>query len=161
MGSAEFWRFDELEEAPLRLLRWLLPATSILLAASCAPSPRWAHLHGGGVSARPSQVAQPPAFDSRTSWTGEASYYGRKFHGRSTASGERFNMRDMTAAHRTLPFGTKVRVTNLSNSKSVVVRINDRGPWDGHRIIDVSQAAAEKLGMIQAGTARVRVEVVK
>jgi rare lipoprotein A len=92
---------------------------------------------------------------------GMASYYAKKFHGRKTASGERFNMRKFTAAHRTLPFGTRVRVTNLSNGKSVVVRVNDRGPFKRGRIIDVSYAAAKAIGMVRAGTARVRIEIVK
>ncbi|HLS95135.1 MAG TPA: septal ring lytic transglycosylase RlpA family protein [Sphingobacterium sp.] len=82
---------------------------------------------------------------------GNASYYGDKFHGRPTASGERFNQKAMTAAHRTLPFGTKVTVKNLNNGKQVVVRINDRGPSSKSRAIDLSKGAAKKIGMIQAG----------
>ena len=90
--------------------------------------------------------------------TGLASYYGDQFQGRVTANGERFDKRAMTAAHRTFPFGTRVRVTNLENGREVVVRINDRGPFVAGRIIDLSEAAAEKLGMIAAGVVRVRVE---
>jgi rare lipoprotein A len=90
---------------------------------------------------------------------GEASYYGKDFHGRKTASGEPFDMWDMTAAHRKLPLGTRVRVTNLANDRTVIVRINDRGPYTGKRIIDVSYAAARKLGMLERGVAHVRVEV--
>ena len=86
---------------------------------------------------------------------GMASYYGREFDGRRTASGERFDMAALTAAHRTLPFGTKVRVTNPANGRSVVVRINDRGPFHGNRVIDVSQAAAQRQGLIAPGKARV------
>lgn len=82
---------------------------------------------------------------------GKASYYGGKFHGRTTASGERFNQNAMTAAHRTLPFGTKVTVKNLNNGKQVVVKINDRGPSSKSRMIDLSKGAAKKIGMIQAG----------
>jgi rare lipoprotein A len=93
------------------------------------------------------------------SQTGVASYYGRKFHGRTTANGERFNMWAMTAAHKTIPFDTRVRVTNLDNNKSVVVRINDYGPFSKGRIIDLSRGAAAKIGMIQSGTARVKLEV--
>lgn len=96
-----------------------------------------------------------------TTQTGAASYYGDAFHGRKTASGERFDMWDMTAAHPRLPMGTRVRVTNLANGRAVVVRINDRGPYHGGRIIDVSYAAARKLGMIDSGTARVRVDVLE
>ena len=92
---------------------------------------------------------------------GLASWYGREFHGRPTASGERFDMHDLTAAHRTLPFGTRVKVTNLTNGQSVVVRINDRGPLKPGRVIDLSYAAAKQLDMIEAGTARVRLEVLE
>ncbi len=90
---------------------------------------------------------------------GKASYYHHKFNGRKTASGEIFNNRQMTAAHRTLPFNTLVRVTNLDNGKSVVVRINDRGPWRSERIIDVSRAAAEQIDMIPKGVVDVKVEI--
>ncbi len=91
--------------------------------------------------------------------TGTASWYGGKFHGRKTANGETYNMHALTAAHKYLPFGTEVVVTNQNNGKSVVVRINDRGPFVGSRIIDLSQAAATQLGMINSGTAKVKVEV--
>ena len=93
--------------------------------------------------------------------TGMASYYATKFHGRQTASGETFNMYALTAAHRKLSFGTKVRVTNLSNNKSVTVKINDRGPYAKARIIDLSYAAASKIGMIKSGVAKVRVDILK
>ena len=86
---------------------------------------------------------------------GVASWYGREFAGRKTASGERFNPSEYTAAHRTLPFGTRVRVTNASG-ESVVVRINDRGPFHGGRVIDLSQAAAAELGLVRAGSGRVQ-----
>lgn len=92
--------------------------------------------------------------------TGKASWYGTNFHGRRTANGEIFNCEQLTAAHRSLPFGSMVRVTNLNNNRSVVVRINDRGPYtnDG-RIIDLSRASAEAVGMIQTGTAQVQLEL--
>lgn len=89
---------------------------------------------------------------------GEASWYGGQYHGRQTASGEIFNTYDLTAAHKTLPFGTEVEVTNLDNGKTVVVRINDRGPFIEGRIIDLSYGAANRLDMIRAGVARVRIE---
>ena len=91
---------------------------------------------------------------------GQASYYADKFHGRATASGEKYDKRKMTGAHRTLPFGSVVRVTNTANGKSVDVRINDRGPFKAGRIVDVSRAAAEKLGMIQAGVINCTMEVI-
>jgi rare lipoprotein A len=97
----------------------------------------------------------------RSLGTGVASYYGRRFHGRLTANGERFNMNAMTAAHKTLPFGTKVRVTYPRNGRSVVVRINDRGPFIRGRTIDLSRGAATKLGMISSGHARVRLDIVR
>ena len=93
--------------------------------------------------------------------TGNASWYGGKFQGRPTANGEIFDTNKFTAAHRTLPFGTRVKVTNLRNGKSTVVRINDRGPFIQGRIIDLSKAAAEAIGMIDTGTAPVSIEVVE
>ncbi|WP_417311611.1 septal ring lytic transglycosylase RlpA family protein [Ectopseudomonas khazarica] len=90
--------------------------------------------------------------------TGKASYYGQAHHGKRTASGERFDQHALTAAHRTLPFGTRVRVTNLNNERSVVVRINDRGPFVHGRIIDLSRAAAERLDMLRAGVVPVRLQ---
>jgi rare lipoprotein A len=89
--------------------------------------------------------------------TGIASWY----IDRRTASGERYSARALTAAHRKLPFGTRVRVTNMNNNRSVVVRITDRGPYIRNRIIDLSQAAAKELGMIHSGVARVRVDVLR
>ena len=91
---------------------------------------------------------------------GIASWYGKEDHGDLTASGEPYNMYEYTAAHRTLPFGTLVKVTNLKNGKSVVVRINDRGPFVRGRIIDLSYASARKIGMIKQGTALVSLEVI-
>ena len=90
---------------------------------------------------------------------GLASYYADRFEGRPTASGEVFHTSSLTAAHRTLPFGTRVRVTNLDNGRCVVVRINDRGPFVRGRVIDLSPAAARKIDMLAAGTAPVRLEV--
>lgn len=92
--------------------------------------------------------------------TGKATYYAQKFAGRSTASGEKFKPNKYTAAHRSLPFGTKVKVTNMANHKSVVVRINDRGPFTKDRIIDLSPIAAKKLQFIRQGVARVKIKVV-
>lgn len=91
---------------------------------------------------------------------GIASWYGRKFHGRPTSSGERYDMYAMTAAHTVLPIPSYARVTHLGNGRSVVVRINDRGPFHADRIIDLSYAAAHKLGVVGAGSARVEVETI-
>jgi len=98
--------------------------------------------------------------DRNHSLQGTASYYGGKFHGRKTASGERFNQEALTAAHKTLPLGTQVRVTNLRNGESVNVKINDRGPYHKGRVIDLSKGAARELRMINSGTAKVKVEVI-
>jgi len=105
----------------------------------------------------PGSYSRPGAYRE----VGEASYYGREAHGKTTASGEKFNMNAYTAAHKTLPFGTKVRVTNLTNNKSVVVRINDRGPFVAGRIIDLSYAAAKKIKMLDAGITDVELVVAK
>lgn len=96
-----------------------------------------------------------------TGMAGKASYYAHQYHGRPTASGEPYNMYAMTAAHPSLPFGTLLRVTNLRNGRAVLVRVNDRGPFKAGRVVDVSLAAAEQLGLILPGTADVRLEVVR
>lgn len=103
-------------------------------------------------------VAKEPVKVVKT-YAGSASWYGGKFQGRKTASGERFNQNALTAAHRSLPFGTKVRVTNAATGRSVVVRINDRGPYHGSRIIDLSRKAAQSVGIIGRGVGRVKLEV--
>ena len=101
---------------------------------------------------------QPTKKIEQFSQTGKASWYGPGFHGKKTSSGERFDMNTLSAAHRTLPIPSYARVTNLSNGKSVVVRINDRGPFHGNRVMDLSKAAAKELGFIHTGTANVKVE---
>jgi len=93
--------------------------------------------------------------------SGIASWYGQEFHGRPTSNGEIYNMHDLTAAHRTLPFGTVVEITNILNGRTITVRINDRGPFVGNRIIDLSYAAARMLDMVGPGTIPIRLEVVK
>ena len=93
--------------------------------------------------------------------SGKGSFYADKFQGRTTASGAKFDQHKMTAAHKTLPFGTKVKVVNLANGRSVNVTINDRGPFAPGRIIDVSKKAAEKLGMVKAGVANVKIKYKK
>ncbi|QUX94363.1 septal ring lytic transglycosylase RlpA family lipoprotein [Marinomonas sp. CT5] len=93
--------------------------------------------------------------------SGGASYYANKYQGRKTASGERFNQKAMTAAHKRLPFGTKVKVTNVDNGKSVVVRVNDRGPFVSGRIIDLSKSAFERIGNTRHGVIEVEIEVLR
>jgi rare lipoprotein A len=92
---------------------------------------------------------------------GTASWYGKQFHGRQTASGDTYDMFQFTAAHRTLPLGTLVKVTNLRNGKWVIVKVNDRGPYVGHRVMDVSYGAAQMMGFRQRGIERVKLEVVE
>lgn len=96
----------------------------------------------------------------RFSQTGVASWYGRQFHGRKTANGETFDMNALTAAHRSLPLNCYIRVTNKNNGKSVVVRVNDRGPFHGNRVVDLSYGAAKNLGITNSGTASVSIESV-
>ncbi len=103
--------------------------------------------------------AQDPS-DSLCREKGLASYYGHQFHGRRTANGERFDQMRLTAAHRTLPFGSIVRVTNRANYQSVLVRVNDRGPYNKRRIIDLSKGAASKIGLINNGVGEVLVECI-
>jgi rare lipoprotein A len=99
-----------------------------------------------------------PAADAATAQQGMASYYK---HGKRTASGERYDPRNLTAAHRSLPFGTRVKVTNAKSGRSVVVRINDRGPFIRGRIIDLSLGAAQAIGLHRAGVAKVKIEVLR
>ncbi|RNJ63277.1 MAG: septal ring lytic transglycosylase RlpA family protein [Porphyrobacter sp. IPPAS B-1204] len=113
------------------------------------------------VSVPAEQPAAPSAPQETVLGQGSASYYAAKFNGRRTASGERFDNAEMTAAHRTLPFGSRVRVTNPANGRSVVVRINDRGPFTRGRLIDVSRAAAEELGMVARGHANVELALIE
>jgi rare lipoprotein A len=121
--------------------RWLLVLSALVIVAS-------------GIAIR-------VLWTSGSELEGEASYYADRFNGRTTANGETFDINQLTAAHRTLPFGTRVRVTNLKNQKSVVVRINDRGPYAKGRVIDLSPAAARRIDMIGMGVAPVRLEVLE
>lgn len=126
----------------LRISGLIILFVLLIFSVSCAP--------------KFGEIKRPIGWDEN----GEASWYGKKFHGRTTASGEIYNMYKLTAAHRTLPFGTLVEVTHFENGKKVVVRINDRGPSIRRRIIDLSYAAAEQIDMIAQGIARVRIEVI-
>ena len=144
--------------------KWLSLSLLVLLGATGCATTR------GAAALDPPDPPDPPAHGhashghtkhehSHHGQTGYASYYARAHDGLRTASGERYDMDELTAAHRTLPFGTRVRVTNLENGRHVVVRINDRGPFRKGRVIDVSYAAARKLGLVHSGVAKVRVVV--
>ncbi len=147
----------------------LLSCLAIMLLYSCAGTPRYGRVQPNPdkpeptvKSSKPQSVHSKdrPSPKGRIYQEGTASWYGKKFHGRKTASGERFDMHQLTAAHKTLPFGTVVRVTNLENGRTVDVRINDRGPHTPKRIIDISYSAAKKLGLIEQGLGRVSIEII-
>jgi rare lipoprotein A len=132
---------------------------AVSLTRSHAVPPR-AQMDGGQVPAPNTRPAKPGHDHPRYEENGLASWYGKRYHGRRTASGQRFDMNALTAAHRTLPFGTRVEVTNLGNGRALVVVINDRGPFVKGRVIDVSRRAAANLGFLRKGLARVRMRVV-
>jgi rare lipoprotein A len=113
----------------------------------------------GCAGSLPRFTGSTPGADENLVFEGEASYYGDEFAGRETSSGETYSPDALTAAHRSLPFNTKLRVTNQANGLSVVVRVNDRGPWKPGRIIDLSMEAARRLKMIGPGTALVKLEI--
>jgi len=128
----------------MRRVQILIAACLVFLVVACAgkPAPSTTPVRKGDTE------------------KGIASWYGKKYHGRLTANGERYDMHKMTAAHRTFPFGTVVEVTNLENGRKARVRINDRGPFVKGRIIDLSYKAARELEMVESGVVRVRIEVV-
>ena len=126
-----------------------LAALAFLAGCSTVPG------HAPSQSDTPVPAPAPASSTSLELGRGKASWYGPRFHGRRTANGERFDMNELTAAHRTLPFGTLVRVLNVQNGREVVVRINDRGPHVRGRIIDLSKAAAAEIDLLQAGEALV------
>jgi rare lipoprotein A len=136
-----------------RALSILMAAISSVAGMGAAPVPD----HPGSQAKTKSKASQPV---SKPYQVGDASWYGKSFHGRATASGEDFDMFDLTAAHRQLPLGTLVKVTDLRSGKSVVVRINDRGPYVKNRIMDLSYSAARLLGF-RAGVEKVRLDLVK
>ena len=125
----------------------------------------------GGQPFNPPMVKPPPgdlfqpesvSIDPKDVYQiGIASYYGRRFHGRKTANGERFDLHEMTAAHRVLPLGSVIRVTNLENGKSVAVKVNDRGPFVRGKILDLSFGAATALDMVRRGRAKVMIEIIQ
>ena len=169
----------------MRSLRTFIGIAALLATAACVPAPIYRNgaipavrpaagqaSSGSGTTAResPPVVSTPhnvhPVDPQNISTAnayqvGVSSYYGKKFHGRKTANGEIFNMYKLTAAHRVLPLGTVAKVTNLSNGRWVVVKVNDRGPFIEGRILDLSFAAALEIEMVQQGTAKVMIEIVE
>lgn len=129
--------------------------------SSCASSPRFTKERSAEPKYNPSKIPSKSSSGKATTYKGIASYYAHDFHGKKTANGEIFDMHQLTAAHRSFPFNTKVRVTNLDNGKTCVVRVNDRGPFKLERIMDLSFGAAEALDMMKTGTASVQLEVVE
>jgi len=141
--------------------------TTALIGLGAMPAPPRAHaavtISSGMTDVQPArQQAEPPTIPAKPQpELVEASYYGDEFAGRPTANGETFDPNLLTAAHRTLPFGSLVEVSDEFSGRSVIVRINDRGPFHGDRAIDLSEAAAEKIGLADAGTGRVSLNVVR
>jgi rare lipoprotein A (peptidoglycan hydrolase) len=133
----------------------------LIFLSSCASSPRFTKDRFAEPKVNPSRPAAASTGGKATSYTGIASYYAHDFHGKKTANGEAFDMHALTAAHRSFPFNTKVRVTNTENGKSCIVRVNDRGPFKLERIMDLSMGAAEALDMMKSGTATVTLEVLE
>ena len=151
-------------------------ATAVALTLAFWPDPKPDPILLGRGKASVAAVSSPPqpsvesdptssASGEETPTTGEdlgsgdASYYGTELEGNPTASGEAFRSEGLTAAHRSLPLGSRIRVTNLRNGEAVVVRVNDRGPFAKNRVVDLSKAAAREIGMLRSGTARVRMEL--
>ena len=156
----------------MKQFTWVLTLAALVLSSGCMPV-RWGSkpepAQSSGTTEQRSSRGNPPVYevfgkryyvmDSSEGYRerGVASWYGKKFHGKPTSSGERYDMHKMTAAHKSLPLPTDVRVTNLRNGRSVTVRVNDRGPFVDNRIIDMSYAAAKELDMVRDGTTLVEV----
>ena len=129
----------------------------ITFSQSCSNSPRY-----NRSKPKPAKSKSNPQINkSQKVFYGISSYYGKDFDGKLTANGEKFDMYGLTAAHKTLPLNTIIRVTNKTNDKSLILRVNDRGPYVGNRILDCSYGAALKLDFLQQGTAEVKIEVIE
>ena len=153
--------------------RWqrvlVLGLSGLLWAASCAPAPRYT----SGRKAPPKRASTRQPVTPRSKITppanlrpgmvlmGVSSFYGSDFHGKLTANGEVYDMYGLTAAHKTLPLNTIIRVTNMANRRNLIVRVNDRGPYVTGRILDLSYGAALKLGFVNQGTTRVKIEIIE
>ena len=134
----------------------------IFFIISCTSSPRYTPNQIKIEPNKRNKINKVEKYDrSKKVFKGISSYYGSKFHGKLTANGEIFDMYGLTAAHKKLPLNTIIRVTNLENENSLILRISDRGPYVGNRILDCSYGAAKKLGFISEGTAPVKIEVIE
>jgi len=155
------------------LIRIIILVFIGLFCVECAPAPRYKSGSSFSTTAKKkektktskkkrNQQSKKPTFNkSKMIYKGVSSYYGPKFHGKLTANGEIFDMYGVTAAHKEFPFNTVTRVTNENNGKSLIIRINDRGPYVGDRILDCSFGAAKKLGFVAEGTAPVKIEILE
>ena len=129
-----------------------------LLSISCSNSPRY---RTGSLPEKKGQIPLATKGKHAKVLYGVSSYYGEDFHGKLTANGEVYDMYGVTAAHKTLPLNTVARVTNMENDKSIILRINDRGPYVAGRILDCSYGAAKKLGFVIQGTTKVKIEIIE
>ncbi len=142
----------------IHLFSLTLLSFTLFLGTSCSNAPRYRT--GPSVAKRPYINAKSRAVKAKVLY-GVSSYYGEDFHGKLTANGEVYDMYGLTAAHKQLPLNTIVRVTNLDNNKSLILRINDRGPYVKGRILDCSYGAALKLGFLGKGTTKVKIEIIE
>lgn len=138
------------------MFRWLMIIS--LLSISCLNSPRY---RTGSLPEKKGQIPLATKGKHAKVLYGVSSYYGEDFHGKLTANGEVYDMYGVTAAHKTLPLNTVARVTNMENDKSIILRINDRGPYVAGRILDCSYGAAKKLGFVIQGTTKVKIEIIE
>ena len=135
--------------------------TFIFFIYGCTASPRYTSGTTSKKNKTVKKFIKKSKDNKKTIYNGISSYYGPNFHGKLTANGEVYDMYGVTAAHKTLPFNTVARVTNLDNNKSLILRINDRGPYVDGRIIDCSYGAAKKLGFLKQGTANVEIRIIE
>ena len=133
---------------------------TMLIFSSCTPSPRYSSDFSNSGSNN-KKTKKSTKTNHKKQEIGISSYYGTQFHGKLTANGEVFDMYGVTAAHKTLPLGTVAKITNLENDKSIILRINDRGPYVNGRILDCSYGAALKLDFITSGTAKVKIDIIE
>ncbi len=157
-----YWKLESLVEGILNKFIWIILLISVFLGCSSN-----AQFKTRGTSKKhiDQRYGKPGINQSKLKKGDEfyyvCSYYGKKFHGRQTANGEIYNMNKLTCAHKTLPFNTKLEVTNEDNGKSVIVRVNDRGPFVKGRDLDLSKAAAEKIGLIPYGVKKMKIKVME